>query len=195
MPTSRRNWCMSTFGSSTRMPHTSIVPRSMVSRRSIQRSAVLFPEPLAPITAIISPLATSSDTPLSTWFEPKLLYTSPSLTIADIELFLHRLAPARERITQHEIEDPDQSEHEERLKNRVVDDLARASQFDETNHRSKRRHLDDLHQETHRWRQRKTQRLRNDHEAQGLPARQRQAFGGFPLGLGHGVYATPPDVA
>src|SRR5258705_8990154 len=139
----------------------------------MQRSAVLFPDPLAPITAIISPFFTSNDTPFSTWFEPNRLYTSPSLTIADIELVLHRLAPARERIAQHEIESADQPEHEERLKDRVVDDLARARQFDEADHRCERRHLDHLHQKADSGRQRETHRPWNDHEAQALPACQR----------------------
>ena len=39
----------------------------------MQRSSVLLPEPLWPMMAIISPLATSNETPLSTWFAPKLL--------------------------------------------------------------------------------------------------------------------------
>ena len=60
-------------GLSTRMPQTSIVPLSICSSRSMQRSAVLLPEPLAPMIAIISPRATSNETPSSTWFEPKRL--------------------------------------------------------------------------------------------------------------------------
>jgi NADH:ubiquinone oxidoreductase subunit H len=55
------------------MPQTSMVPLSITSSRSMQRSAVLLPEPLAPMIAIISPLATSNETPFKTWFEPKLL--------------------------------------------------------------------------------------------------------------------------
>ena len=49
------------------------MPLSIFSSRSMQRSAVLLPEPLAPMIAIISPRATSNETPSSTWFEPKLL--------------------------------------------------------------------------------------------------------------------------
>ena len=46
-------------GRSTRWPHTTISPLSIVSRRSMQRSAVLLPEPLRPMMAITSPRSTS----------------------------------------------------------------------------------------------------------------------------------------
>src|SRR3954467_913682 len=119
MPTSRRNCFRSTSGASTRMPQTSMRPLSMTSSRSRQRSAVLLPEPLAPISATISPGPTSKDTPRSTWFEPKLLWTSCRLTMvdtsADIQSVLHGLAPARQRVAEAEIQGPDQAEHQEGL--------------------------------------------------------------------------------
>src|SRR5580704_8426764 len=42
----------------------------------MQRSSVVLPEPLGPITTTASPGATESDTPRSTWLAPKL-FTTP----------------------------------------------------------------------------------------------------------------------
>src|SRR6185437_14780232 len=105
-------------------------PPSMVSRWSMQRSAVLLPEPEAPMIATTSPGLISSDMPRRTSLSPNLLRTSCSLTIADIEFPFHGPAPARERIAQAEVEEPNQRENQERLEQRVVDDLAGAGQLD-----------------------------------------------------------------
>src|SRR5918996_6436402 len=51
-------------------------PFSGGSSRLMQRSSVLFPEPLAPITHATWPRASSRLTPRSTWRAPKLLCTS-----------------------------------------------------------------------------------------------------------------------
>ena len=55
MPTSCRSACRSSFGSLTRWPQTTISPLSIVSKRSMQRRAVLLPEPLRPMMTRTSP--------------------------------------------------------------------------------------------------------------------------------------------
>src|SRR5580658_2524010 len=45
----------------------------------MQRSKVVLPEPLGPITTTASPAATESDTPRSTWLAPKL-FTMPAIS-------------------------------------------------------------------------------------------------------------------
>ncbi len=81
MPTSSRSWRRFTaLRSLTVWPHAVISPPSITSNRSMQRSAVLLPEPLRPMIAVTSPRPTSNDTPSSTFSGPKLLRTSRRLT-------------------------------------------------------------------------------------------------------------------
>ncbi|MCY1452084.1 hypothetical protein D9M71_689850 [compost metagenome] len=51
-------------------PSRVMLPWSGCSRKLMQRSMVLLPEPLVPIRLITSPLRASSDTPLSTSWSP-----------------------------------------------------------------------------------------------------------------------------
>src|SRR5690349_9492131 len=125
MPISRRSVRRSSFGSSTRWPHTSIEPSWIVSSRLMQRSAVLLPEPDWPISATTSPALISKETPFSTSSAPKRLTTLVSLTATDIELPLERAAPDRQRVADSEIEKRCDTEDQEGLEQGVVDDLRR----------------------------------------------------------------------
>ena len=58
-----------------RWPHTTISPLSIGSKPSMQRSAVLLPEPLRPMTARISPRSTSKRDAVEHLERPKLLCT------------------------------------------------------------------------------------------------------------------------
>ena len=61
MPIDRRTSRGSTRGSEISRPSNSIIPSSMSSSRSRQRSSVDFPEPDEPIRQTTSPVATVSD--------------------------------------------------------------------------------------------------------------------------------------
>src|SRR6478609_6689206 len=170
MPTSCRSARRSSAGSLTRCPHTTISPLSIVSKRSMQRSAVLLPDPLRPITASTSPRSTVKSTPSSTFSLPKLLCTFLSETTGELvgsacilrmscslddgaHRAAARLQPAadtRDRVAKGKVDHGDDRVDEEWLKERVVDDLSRAREFDETDHGGERRVLDDLHHEPYR---------------------------------------------
>src|SRR3990172_4258537 len=79
-----------------------MLPRWIVSRWIRQRKKVLLPEPDGPITAMTSPLSTSSETPLSTSTGPKRLCTSTAriigLFIIDSVFFFQTL----EAVGQHQ---------------------------------------------------------------------------------------------
>src|SRR3954470_2793667 len=149
MPTSSLSARRSRSGSSTRWPHTTISPLSMRSNRSMQRKAVLFPEPLRPMITVTPPRCTSKPTPFSTLIGPKLLCTSRRSTTGWLSAFapllvgvvipassggseclaarLSRLAleaPAepRDGVAEREIDDGDDRVDQEGLEQRVVDD-------------------------------------------------------------------------
>src|SRR6478736_8768248 len=195
MPTSRRSARRSSAASWTLWPQTRISPLSMVSSALIQRSAVDLPEPEAPITAITSLAPISKLTPFRTFTAPKLLCTLLRLTTADIEFPFKAAAPGRERVADGEVEGGDDDEHRERLKDRVVDKLAGLGELDEADNRGQRGVLDDLHEEADGRRRGDAHRLRQDHQPHALDAGERQAFGGFPLRLGHRLDAATPDLA
>ena len=52
----------------------------------MQRSTVLFPDPLRPMITATSPRATLSDTPANTGSAPKLLCTSRNATTGPVSL-------------------------------------------------------------------------------------------------------------
>src|SRR6185369_2658942 len=145
MPTSRCRPFTSSCGDVTSCPQTRMRPSSIVSSRLMQRSAVLFPEPLRPMIATTEPARIWNDTPSSTTAVPKRLRTASTSTMGDIELAFEAAAPGRERIAQREVQRCDQHEDDERAERRVVDHLAGAHQLDEADRRGERGVLDDLH--------------------------------------------------
>src|SRR3954468_15861272 len=161
MPTSRRSCARAaplgspSPGRPTAWPHTVIVPAWMVSSPAMQRSNVLLPEPLRPTIATVWPGATSKPTPSSTRNGANSLTTAERWTIAsglgasgtDMDLPLERPRGDRQGVAQREIDRGDDAEDHERLEGRVVDDLARARELDESDHRGERGVLDDLDHE------------------------------------------------
>src|SRR5688572_31731182 len=135
MPTSRCRRFTSSFGDVMSWPQTRIWPASMVSSRLMQRRAVLLPEPLRPMIATTDPGRTWNDTPSSTLTVPKRLHTASTSTMGDIKRPFEAAAPGRQRITEREIQGRDQHEDNERAERGVVDHLARAHQFDESDRR------------------------------------------------------------
>src|SRR5271170_4944201 len=118
-----------------------MVPAWTVSRPAMQRSSVLLPEPLRPTIAMVWPRATSKPTPSSTRSGLNSLTTPSRWTIASgagMGFPLERARRDRQRITEREIDGGDGGEDDERLECRVVDDLARARQLDEADHRGER---------------------------------------------------------
>src|SRR5471030_1184587 len=196
MPTSRRSWaCAALPGRPTSWPQTSIVPPWTVSSPAMQRSRVLFPEPLRPTMATVWPSATSKPTPSRTRSAPNSLITSLMRTIAssvlrtiavsvplsaDIGIPLERARGERQRVAQGEVDGADDDEDEEGLESRIVDDLARAGEFDEADHRGERRVLHDLHHEAHRRRNGDPHRLRQHHVGILLEAVEAEAIRGLP---------------
>src|SRR4051812_25314054 len=215
MPTSWRSALRSSFGSLTRWPHTTISPLSMVSKRSMQRRAVLLPEPLRPMRTRTSPRLTSKLTPLSTLSAPKLLCTFERPTTDEavsvlvilcmsgsLKFDASRAAPcfqsvteARERIAEGEVDDGDDGVDQKGLEQGVVDDLARAREFHEADHRCQRGVLDDLNHEAHGRRRRDPDRLRQDDLHHPLGPAEGEPFGSFPLRLRNGLEAAAPDLA
>src|SRR5512134_1896227 len=84
--TSWINWrCAFPFSpASTLIPSTSIVPNEGSSRKLMQRSRVLFPEPLRPMMQTTSRGETSAEMPLRTCSRPKYLSRFETLTIGII---------------------------------------------------------------------------------------------------------------
>src|SRR5919112_1521386 len=196
MPTSWRSARRSSFGSLTRWPHTTISPLSIVSKRSMQRRAVLLPEPLRPMRTRTSPRLTSKLTPLSTLSAPKLLCTLERPTTAEglsvlVILCMSRslkfdagraashfqsMAEARERIAEGEVDDGDDGVDQEWLEKGVVDDLPGPREFHQADHRGQRGVLDDLHHEAHcRWR-RDPDGLRKDYFHHPLGPAESKSF-------------------
>src|SRR6476646_9105381 len=124
MPTSRRSWCKSSFGDVMSCPQTSMRPSLTVSSRSMQRKAVLLPEPFRPMMATTEPLSTLKDTPSSTRVAPKLFEIDSTLTICDMEFPFKAAAPDRQRVAQGEVQRGDEHEGDDGLEGGVVDDLA-----------------------------------------------------------------------
>src|SRR6185312_249253 len=213
MPTSRRRL----FRSLLEMPapkvwpQTEISPSLMISRWSMQRSAVLLPDPLWPMMATISPFLTLRSTPFRTWLSPNHLWTFLRRTISvmessgsrrsalvagDRQLALQLQADPGKRIADDEVQGGGNAEIQERLEGGVVQDLGVVGEFGETDHQgSKRRVLHDLDHESDRWRGGDAQGLWQDDLEHALDAVQSQAFGRFPLVLRNGFDAAAPDLA
>src|SRR5579872_2673614 len=207
MPTSRRSCARAALpGRPTSWPHTEMLPACTVSSPAMQRSSVLLPEPLRPTMAATWPRATSKPTPSSTRKGPNSFTTLLIWTIASLGAPLGASAAGmgspfqgarrqRQRVAHREVDRGDDGEDDERLEGRVVDDLARARELDEADHRGERGVLDDLHHEADGRRDGELHRLRQHHVGVLLEAVEAKAIGGFPLGARHRLDAAAPDLA
>src|SRR6266481_3173305 len=134
MPISRRNALSRRGVGSNGLPSSSMVPLSGRSRPLMQRSRVLFPEPLRPMIATTSPGSTASDTPSSAWCAPKrleMLFNAKSGIDAPFE----GLGQQRKRPAQDEIERRHDRIDDHRFEGRVGHQLARAGQLDKPDDR------------------------------------------------------------
>src|SRR5690606_8037908 len=94
------NASLSSFGSFTSMPSTMIEPRETGTSALMQRSRVDLPDPDGPITQIVSPRATESETSRSTTRSPKRFSTLRTLTMAGPESLVTVSASHREALLQ-----------------------------------------------------------------------------------------------
>src|SRR3954470_2378077 len=149
MPTRCRSFFRSVCGSLTVTPSKTMRPPWIGSRPLMQRSIVLLTEPERPITAIMSPWRTASETWSSTVFWPKRFTTSESST-SDMEPPLEDTAPLSQWEAHQEIDRRDDEEDGHRPEGRGVGDLRLAGQLDEADGGRERGVLDELHQEADR---------------------------------------------
>src|SRR5476649_696550 len=175
-------------------PSNSIVPRSGRSRPLMQRSSVLFPEPLRPMIATTSPGSIESDTSSSAWWLPNRL-EMPFNAKSGIDPPLQSLRQQRQWPAHHEIEHRDDRIDDHRLEGRVGHQLTGARQLDEADDGSDRRALDELDGEAHRRRDRDSRRLGQDDVPELLGITERQAFRGLPLRPRDRQNRAAPDLA
>src|SRR3954453_9275263 len=161
MPTRWRSARRSVCGSFTVTPSNRMRPSWIGSRPLMQRRIVLLPDPERPITAMISPGATVTETSSRTVFEPKRLTTCDSST-SDMQTALQVAAPLGEREAHREVDRRDDDEHGHRPEGRGVGDLRLPGQLDEADRRGKRGVLDELDEEADGRRDGDPHRLRHD---------------------------------
>src|SRR6185436_8241823 len=122
----------------------------------MQRSSVLLPDPLRPTMATVWPRATSRLTPSRTRNVPNSFTTPVTCTTvalvagaACIGSPFEETAGQRQRVAHRKIDGGHDTEDDEGLEGRVVDDLAGARKFDKSDDRSQRRILHDLDHEAY----------------------------------------------
>src|SRR5271155_38520 len=175
-------------------PANSMVPLSGRSSPLMQRSKVLFPEPLRPMIATTSPGSTASDTSASARCAPKrleMLFNAKS----GIDAPLEGLRQQRKRPAEDEIERRHDRIDDHRPEGRVGHQLPGASELDKADNRSDRGALDQLDRETNRRWDRDARRLRQDDVPELFGKAEREAFRGLPLRPRNGLDRTAPDLA
>src|SRR5471032_2586801 len=175
-------------------PSNSIVPRSGRSRPLMQRSSVLFPEPLRPMIATTSPGSIVSDTSSSAWWLPNRL-EMPLNAKSGIYPPFQPLGQQRQRPAHHEIQSGHDRIDDHRLEGRVGHQLAGTRQLDEADDGGDRGGFDELDGKAHRRRDRDPRGLRQDHVPELLGIAERQAFRGFPLRARDRLDRAAPDLA
>src|SRR5688572_16653247 len=110
----------------------------------MQRSMVLLPDPLRPITATTSLGSMSSDTPSRTRSAPKYFLIA-LMCRADMTVPLQTFAQEGHRITDGEVDRGNRQEDVERLERHVVEQLSGTGEFHETDQCDHGCILDDLH--------------------------------------------------
>src|SRR5260370_32299193 len=117
-------------------------PRSGSSSRVMQRSSVDWPEALGPMIATTEPRSTRSETPFSTWSEPKAFHKSAisiiKLLVCAGEPPLDLLRRQRQREQHQKVDDRDHRIDFERAIGRSGDDRALVEQIGDRNRRYQR---------------------------------------------------------
>src|SRR3954469_598624 len=194
MPTRWRSARRSVCGSFTVTPSNRMRPSWIGSRPLMQRSMVLLPDPERPMTAMISPGTTLSETSSRTVLAPKRLTTCDSST-SDMQAALQISAPLGEREAHREIDRRDDDEDGHRPEGRGVGDLRLAGELDEADRRRERGVLDQLNQETDRRRDGDPHRLRHDDVAQLVEEAEAERRARLPLRRRDRGERAAPDFA
>src|SRR5829696_1519754 len=194
MPTRWRNARRSVCGSLTTTPSNRMRPSWIGSSPLMQRSIVLLPEPERPITAMISPGATSSETSSRTVLAPKRLTTWESST-SDMQPALQIPAPLGQREAHREVDHRDDHEHRHRAKGRGIGNLRLAGQLDEADGGRERGVLDELDQEPDRGGDRDADRLRHNDVAELIEKPEAERRSRLPLGARNGGHGATPNLA
>src|SRR5690606_12542729 len=111
-----------------------------------QRSNVLLPEPLRPISTTTSPRSTEKEMSLRTSSGPKLFLTDVTST-TDMQPPLERPGQERDGKAQREIDYRCHPKNLERLKGYVIDELRGSGQISKADQGRQRRVLHDLDHE------------------------------------------------
>src|SRR5690554_4220331 len=193
MPTRVRRPLWSAPGAVTSMSSTVILPAWTGSRALMQRSSVDFPEPERPITAMISPFSTLSETPFRTSRGPKRLTMLSTLT-RDMHTPLQNLAELRKAEADDEVDRRGDEIDLQRGEGRRGHDLGRAGQFHEADQRRERSVLHQLHEEADGGRDGDADGLRDDHVAEPHAIGEAERGAGFPLPVRHRLQGAAPDL-
>src|SRR5215470_720568 len=194
MPTRWRSLRRLVAGLLTVSPSNTIRPSWIGSSPLMQRSMVLLPEPERPMTAMISPASSESETPSSTVLVPKRLTTLWSST-SDTECPFQAPAPLRQREADGEIDRRDGDVNGKRSVGRGSCELTFARQLDEADHRCQGRVLDELYEKTHGWGDGDAYGLRHYDVAQLLDEAETQRRAGLPLLVWDRPKTATPDFA
>src|SRR6266404_7108533 len=187
-------------------PSMAIVPLSYSSSRLMQRSSVVLPEPLGPITTTTSPGVTASDTSRNTSTAPKRLRSAVisrigrccragRSSVAEEDASFKVPAIEGEGITDAEI---DRGRTDKDLKRRegALDDLAACHrQLPEADDRDQRGCLDQADAQADIGRCGEPQRLRQDHDLQHQTTRHAETARRIPLRLRQRKDAGSEDLA
>src|SRR5471030_337223 len=144
-----------------RRPSNTISPLSGTSSPLMQRSNVVFPEPLRPMMATTWPLSTLSETSSSATCEWKRLEMPLNASIG-IDALFKLPAEKGERPAHREVQQRDHWIDDHGLESHVHHELPCAGQLDETDDRRDGRPLDQLHQKADGRRDRDPHRLGQD---------------------------------
>src|SRR5262245_60255558 len=174
----------------TSRPSISIRPLSGISSRFMQRNSVLLPEPLGPMMAITSPRPTSTSTPHSARWEPKLFVTPRSRTIGATRSGITTRGQAFEMaddkrawIAQNEVECRDHQIDVHGPESDGNTQLRSPHQLDHRDRRDERGVLQHRDEVIAHWGQDHARRLRNYDVTHQRRAGESDRQPGFPLSL------------
>src|SRR6185295_5517921 len=194
MPTRWRSLRRLVAGSLTVSPSNTIRPSWIGSSPLMQRSMVLLPEPERPMTAMISPASTESETRSSTVLAPKRLTTLWSST-SDTECPFQAPAPLRQREAYGEIDRGNGDVNGKGSVGRSRGELTLARQLDEADHRCQGGVLDELHEKADGWGDGDAHGLRHYDVAQLLDEAETERRPGLPLLARDRPKTAAPDFA
>src|SRR3954467_10191695 len=172
----------------------------------MQRSAVLFPDPLRPIRVTTSPSSTRSVRSWRTSKEPYAFLTFSKRTIGSMnfspthsdssrafQASLELAAQKRHWVADYEVNTGSYREHKERSERGVIDDLRRVGKIGEPDDHRVGGVFYDLHKKAYRRGDRDTYGLRENDINEALHRRESEALAGLPLSARDCLNAALPD--